>query len=233
MSHTPDAAAPAAPLPLAYGPPARPVSRVTARGVALACGGVPLVAGLPIFAAWLLTGREDLIGAGLITIGGGVLLSAIGAAALLVHVGRGLRGTHVPRRRTLRDGVLLGLLLLANYPATFLCAATALEIQFRYLVTVVNSSAAPVESFVLSGAVVPVQVGPIPAGVRVRQVCRFTGDGELTFTATQGSVSYTGPIDNYVSRSLGRDALVTINGPGAVTVTDRKRPPWRKWIDSR
>jgi hypothetical protein len=222
----------AAPLPLGYGPAAALASRVTARRVALACGGVPLVTGVLVLLAWLVTGQVWLVIAGLLTIVVGCVLVAVGSIAAAIHAVRNLRAGHLPRRRVLRDAGLIVVLLLSNFPAALVCAGIARRVDLLYVVTVVNASGVTLDSFVISGPGVIADLGPVGPGARASHACRFADDGELTFAASQPGSSFSGTIDGYVYSISGGDEVVTVAGPGAVIVTPNNRPPLLKWMDN-
>jgi hypothetical protein len=199
---------------------------------AVYCGAIPLVIGLLVFAAWLVTGWERLMPIGVLVMAGGTLLVVVGIVALAVHAYRELR-TRGAAIGSARRMLLTLLLLLVNFPVAFSVMRAVWEISTAYLVTLVNASGAPVDSFVLSGPGFVKELGPLPAGGRANYVCRFSGDGELTFASQQGGTIATGVVDGYVTKSVGADEIVSIGLGGQLTVTRQRRVPLQKWWELR
>jgi hypothetical protein len=220
------------PSTLPYGHQPSRLARISLFRIAIYCALLPLVTGILIFAAWILSGWQWLMLAGLYTIVGGIVCFFVGCIVLNVHVVRAFRRAPQSRRSTKRAGTLVGILLLSNFPIAILCAWTALSIDGAYLVTVVNTSGSPLDSFVLSGPGLSVELGPLAPGDRARHLCRLNGDGGIDFSATlRGNAAFTGTVDGYVFG--GADKVVTVTGPGSVTLTDQNRSPLRKWLDLR
>ena len=200
--------------------------------IAIICAATPLIAGFLIFGAWLLTGWGLWYAAGLVTIVVGLLLFGAGLSALIVHSVRGLRDGRGNRRRVLCESLLVTLLLLSHFPAAAYIVSVLSWIEFSYLVSVVNTSGVAVDSFVLTGPGMRVELGPIPPGGRVHHDCRFRGDGALGFTMSQrGAMQTVEEIDGYVTGGLNGDVQITVTAPGTTLSTPVNRAPVRKWLD--
>ncbi|HEY3393934.1 MAG TPA: hypothetical protein VGK58_14575 [Lacipirellulaceae bacterium] len=183
---------------------------------AIVCGVIPLTIGSAIYFGFRITRLDWLAIAGYFTILAGLGFFAVGITCLVAYAYRqdGLDG------RT----VLVGLLLLSNFPAAAFYALSAIALITQYTVQVVNESGAKIDSFVVEGPGVRVELGPIQVGEIKRTRVFFDDDGTATFTARQQQTRFDGEIDDYVSRNMGGEAIVQIEPGGNFVVLhpDRK-----------
>ena len=205
------------PQPLAYASPgAVPPPSVAAFRVAVACGAVPLVAGVSFFLAYLLTRDMTFAEWGFYMLPIGVVLFLVGALALAYHV-MTFRRRHEPlgRRCRLKVGGA-ALLLLVNFPAAAFCVVFGTIEMHRYRVEVTNASNATVERFAVVVDGVPVEIGPIAPGQTAR--CSFfpRQDGAITYVSSTAGVPRSGELVSYADHGpVGFDAAYQI-GPGGV-----------------
>jgi len=187
--------------------------------VAVVCGVVPLVAGIGIFVAWLITRATWLEGAGVLTMVAGVGLVAAGTVFLAIYVVAAWRRRELSRRRIFvrAAGVL------ALYGANFVAADGAIMgawlIQSRYTVTVVNRSNAPLQSGCIEGGGVVIHLEDVPPGETIRESFWIGTDGTLALSGRHGQADVEVIVDSYVTNGAGGDKTVTLDGDGELTVT--------------
>jgi len=133
---------------------------------AILCGAVPLLAGTLIYVTWRFTRSDALMSAGMITIAVG-LLAFVGGAVCLLRQPWHADGDRAARRRLRFQGIFALALLLINFPAAAFYTLSAIDVETRYTVCVHNGSDRPIESLVVTGPGVRVELGPIGPGRRV------------------------------------------------------------------
>lgn len=178
-------------------------------------GAAPLVVGSLLFALWVPLRWDGLAIAGLLTIFGGVVSVAVGLVCLLFHV-----KTPAPAGRSGRASLTAAALLLINFPVAAALVFAANDLETRYWVTVENDSTEPIDSFVLHGGGVRVDVGAIPAGANKRVSFHVRREGELLFEANTGRGKLEGVVDGYATRDLGAEKLIVIGPHGRVAIRD-------------
>ncbi len=179
--------------------------------IALACGAIPLVVGSAIYFAFRATRLNWLPIAGYFTILAGLGFFAVGIACLIAYAYR--------QRGFTGRKLLVGLLLLSNFPAAAFYALSGLALLTQYVVTVVNESESTIESFVIEGPGVHVELGPVQVGES--KLCRvfFDADGALKFNAQQQQFRFDGEIEGYVTRHWDGAATVKIKPGGNFKVS--------------
>ena len=135
--------------------------------VALFLGVAPLVTGMVIFAAWVLSRAEWLMAAGVITIYVGMCAVAVGAVCLAVYLWQSWRSKAIARRRLVCQAIAVLGLFLANFLAAGGAAFAAIVIDTRYTVSVTNQTNVPLESARIEGGGVDVPLGIIAPGATV------------------------------------------------------------------
>jgi hypothetical protein len=178
--------------------------------IALAFGTIPLIVGSAIYFAFRATRLDWLPIAGYFSILAGLAFFVVGIACLIAYAyrQRGVDG------RTL----LVGLLLLFNFPAAAFYALSGFALITQYVVTVVNESDATIDDFVVDGPGVQVELGPIQVGESKQCRVFFDADGTLMFNARQQQLRFDGEIEGYVTGNLGGMATVRIKPGGNFTV---------------
>jgi hypothetical protein len=186
--------------------------------ISLWCGALPLAGGVSIFVLWYLTRAEFLAQAGLALLRSGWMFIVVGLISLLLH----LRGEYEPgaasRRRLVRQGLLSGGLLLANFPAAAAILVTAAWVATTYTVRVQNQSGVTVSRCRLAGGGVWTELGTLRSGESVVRRLWFSEDGALVLQADLGYRALAGTVESYVTGGLGGDATVTIQPSGAIQV---------------
>jgi len=173
-------------------------------------GAVPLMLATLIYTTWRFTRWSWLESAGLILIFVGFVSVVTGAVFLVRHLWRELRLPRTFRFVSGLQAVLVGGLLLVNFPAAAIFTLSAINVVTRYTVHVFNESGSPIESFVVTGPGVQVELGPIASGHRVQRHLGFAGEGPLDFTAHQGQSDFVGQLDGYVTGGLGGDTTIRV-----------------------
>jgi hypothetical protein len=189
--------------------------------VALICGVIPLLIGVPMFLLWLITRWDWLIMAGIFTLYGGVAIFLIDAIALARFCGLAFRTPELPRRRLWLSTLGCAALLLSNFAVAGGITASVIAIETRYTVTVHNASQQPLSGVRVFGGGCEADFGTIPPGGIVRRSFWIQHDGELGFRAVSGATTHTKTIDGYVTNGMGGQTTVTINPDGTISVSNK------------
>jgi hypothetical protein len=181
-------------------------------------GAVPLLVGTLIYVTWRFTRRPWLEIAGMLTIPMGFVAVVAGTLALCRHLwpASGIQRPNGGTRRL--QAVLVGGLLLANFPAAAYFAESAIDISTRYTVRVHNETDRPIESLVVTGPGVRVELGPIAPGERMHRHMHFSGDGALDFSARQQELQFGGQLEGYVTGGSSGDTIIRITQPGVFEI---------------
>lgn len=186
---------------------------------AILCGAMPLLVGTLIYGLWRFTRWHWLEAAGLFTIPLGFAAFIAGAVSLLCHLKRELRVVERAKRGPLWvRALLVGGLLLINFPAAALYTLSAIEVATRYTIHVHNDSDQPVQSLVVTGPDIRVELGPLVPGQQARRHLHFRGDGTLDFSACQQELQFSGQLDGYVTGGLGGEKSIRIRPGGAYEI---------------
>ena len=78
------------------------------------------------------------------------------------------------------------------------------------IVTVANHSGQTIESCILKGPGVKVELGPIPSGSERLAYLSFRGDGMLSFSAREADVSFDGEFSEYVTGGIGGEMTLEL-----------------------
>ena len=186
--------------------------------IAILSGATPLLTGVLIYGSWRLTQAEWLMSAGLINIVAGLAMFLAGVICLSMRSTRVVVGDVATRRRFSAIRKLAWVMLIANFPAALLIVHSVIVIKTRYTVTVVNESKTPIDSFMVIGPSVRVELAPIPANGKVTKHFRFSGEGSLEFETRVGQMKTNDLIDGYVTSNLGGANTVRFNDRGGIEV---------------
>jgi hypothetical protein len=182
----------------------------------IALGASPLVIGTFIYFTWRLTRWPwlEIMGLASILIGIGAFLG--GAVCLIVH----LKSESHNARTSPIKALLVGGLLIANFPLAVFYTTSAYDISTRYTIRVHNESNDPIESFVILGPGIKTEMGPISSGHKAVRHYYPTTDGSLRFAARQNGLSFDGELEGYVTRSWDGDKTVRIRENGSIEIKD-------------
>lgn len=183
--------------------------------ITFVCGAIPLLIGIAIYVSWYFTRAEWLMIAGLVNIGAGLVMFLVGVVCLSMRSTRMRTDDPTVRRRLSVSRKLAWTLLVANFPAAILITLAAVNAMTRYSVTVINQGTKPIESFILTGPGVSVQLGPISPKEEKTRHLHFKGDGVLDFDCRQEGKQFNGQLEGYVTGSMGCVKTVRITN-GAV-----------------
>ena len=189
---------------------------------AVICGWAPLLVGIVIFLAWLITGASWLMFAGLMTIYAGMCAIGVGTILLATHVWLSWRQREIARRRLIIQTIAVLALFAVNFLAAGGAVAGALAIDSRYTVSVTNQSAVPLQSVRAEGGGVAVDLGDVPPGETVTQSFWIVHDGQLALSGRYGSKEVHAIIDGYVTNGVGGDVTVSLDTNGDVSVSERR-----------
>jgi uncharacterized membrane protein len=183
--------------------------------LALASGLAPLIAGVGIFAAWLVTRADWFMGAGIYNLMAGLVLFFCGLVFLLVY-GQVERksGKRFPQKQT-----VIGLaILLLNFPTSALIIYSVEYIVSTSSVTVVNNSSFAVTDMVLNAGLRSHPFPPIAADQEVTESFRFKYEGAIVYKlSVDGSVK-SGIMFGYVSDGMGESATLVIKSDGTIQI---------------
>ncbi len=186
---------------------------------AVAFGASPLIIGSLVYFTWRLTRWNWLEMVGLMTILIGVVAFLGGAVCLILHLKRESRAA----RTSPLSALMVGGLLIANFPVAAFYLSSVIDISTRYTVRVHNDSEHPIESFMILGPGIQTEIGPIPSGKNVVQHNHPTSDGSLRFTARQHELNFDGELEGYVCNGLGGDKTVRIKEKGNFLIKNNLR----------
>ncbi len=184
--------------------------------LAVLCGVLPLVAGIGIFVAWVITEASWLTMAGLLTINVGVYAVVVGLVLLIVYMSWAWQGGQIPRRRLVGQTLAVVALFAANFVAAGGAVMGAQVISSRYTVVVTNQSNAPLQSARIEGGGVAVEFGDIPPGATVSESFWIKHDGQLTLSGRHGSNDVHAVIADYVTNGQGDYLDVTVDPNGNI-----------------
>jgi hypothetical protein len=186
--------------------------------LSLWCGALPLACGISLFALWYLIRAAFLAEAALALLRGGWMLIVVGLISLLLHLSWQYHIGIVSRPQLLRQGLLSGGLLLANFPAAAAVIAAAAFIASSYTLCIQNRSGQTVSSMRVTGGGVAEDLGTLrPGELAVRRLW-FSEDGSLGFDARLGDRVLEETVENYVTNGLGGDATVVVKPNGSIEV---------------
>lgn len=186
--------------------------------IATASGAIPLLSGTLIYVTWRLTRLDWLMFAGYFTIIIGIIAFFAGIAALLRHLWHEWRVERTTRTPLWLQAVLVGGLLLMNVPVAAFFTVSAIDVATRYTVTVYNESEQSIESLVVTGPGVHIELGPIAPGQKARRYFHFEGDGKLIFNARQQEAQFSGELESYVTGGGGGTKSIRIKQKGVYEI---------------
>lgn len=182
----------------------------------IALGACPIIIGTLIYFTWRLTRWQWLEMMGLMTILIGIMAFFAGAFCLILHLKHESRAA----QSSPFNALLVGGLLIANFPAAVFYTTSAIDISTRYILRVNNDSDHPIESFMILGPGIKTELGPIPVGGNAKHHFYPNAPGRLTFTARQMNTDFHGDLEGYVHKGAEGDKSVTIHGIGNYQITD-------------
>jgi hypothetical protein len=94
---------------------------------ATAFGASPLIIGTLVYLLWRITHWNGIALMGLVTILIGILCFIAGTTCLILHLKRNAQAA----QRSPLSSVLVGLLLISNFPAAYFYTASAIDISTR------------------------------------------------------------------------------------------------------
>jgi hypothetical protein len=185
---------------------------------AIILGAAPLLAGTLIYATWRLTQWHWLEIAGLLNILFGFAAFVAGSVAPARHLRSEWRVGDATRGRLWLQALSVGGLLLVNFPAAAFFALSAIDVETRYKVRVSNDSNRPIESLIVAGPGVRVELGPIAPGQLTRRNIHFDGDGTLDFLARQQQTQFGGQLEGYVTGGWNGDKTIRVRQGGTFDI---------------
>jgi hypothetical protein len=188
--------------------------------IALISGTLPLLVGVSIFTVWIFTRWDWLIGAGILTLYGGVVIFCVGAVALARFSWLAFGIPELPRRRLWIATVACAALLLSNFVVAGCIIPTVMLIEARYTVIIHNASEQPLSGVRVFGGGCEIEYGTIPPDGVARRSFWIQHDGELQFRARSGSMTYIHTIDGYVTNNMGGKVTITVNADNTISVVD-------------
>lgn len=190
--------------------------------LSLACGIVPLVAGVGIFLAWVATRQDWLMTAGMITLVAGFIAFFVGAVALGLFCWLAIRKERIPRAHLWLRVVLSAALLVVNFPVAGLILNRVVVIKTRYTVLIRNESPRPLHEVRVYGGGVEERFGTLESAAMKHRDFWIQQDGELTLEMKLGPTLVQTNIDGYVTQNLGGDVRVTVNADSSISIKRRR-----------
>jgi len=185
--------------------------------VSLILGAAPLITGISLFLLWVFTEWRWLPIAGMFVICAGFASVVSG----LVYLGAGIlkrirSGTWL--RASIGPAVLVGAVLISNFPVCYGLFWASWNIATRYTVTVSNHASTPIEKAALNGGGVSLQVGQIKAGATITRKFHITHDGTLIFSAEQSERRLDVIINSHVTDSSIGHSEIDVSTGGTITL---------------
>jgi len=186
--------------------------------LSVACGAAPLAAGIVIYLLWRITEWHGLYFFGIANILAGVFFFLVGAVSLAWHL-RDDQGVQRTRRHPLwLEGILVGGLLLINFPVAAYLTYSVWDVMTRCTVTVLNEGDRPIDGLVLTGPGVQTKVGRVPGGARRTRHLHVRGDGALAFAGQLQDRPIGGTVDGYVTSGMGGAVTLRVKADGTYEV---------------
>ncbi len=174
------------------------------------CGAFPLLLGSMIYATWSFTRWSWLEVTGMIVIAVGTLMVTIGTGLLARYLSRIRRIGSLARNKNWIKVFLASGLLLANFPVAIIYTISAIQIKTRYTLRVSNESGNAIESLLIKGPGVRMELGQIAPGQKIVHELEFSGDGSLDFVARQRQHEFSGTVDEYVTGGWSGDTTIRV-----------------------
>jgi hypothetical protein len=156
-------------------------------------GAVPLLIGIGIFIAWVVTGWQGwmLVGVGMLLAG---LVSVVSGLVLLAR--RFILTTRY---------VLVAVVLVINFPVAAGIVWTTFCIMTEYRIVVRNLAPAPIQNaaITVTSTSTSIPIGRIEPGASVTQWLAAEGDGDLALTGQLMGRPLQSEGDSYVTNSGG------------------------------
>jgi hypothetical protein len=186
-------------------------------------GAVPLAMGVSIFLLWLVTEWRWLPFLGILTLYGGCGAVLLGLAMLAYWFRARIRSGDLERERLTGRAVIVGCVLLVNFPAAAGIIWMTVRIATTYTVTVQNRGAAPLRSAVVSGGGVSVRFEEIsPHSIATRRF-HIVHDGTLNFSGEQNGKPMAIEVEGYVTNGAGGSKVIEVASDGTIEVRDGNR----------
>lgn len=186
--------------------------------LALACGVLPLVAGVSILAAYAATEYSGLIVAGFGCLCGGAISFTIGAAAIFVWRSR----TRTGDKRSIPW--LPVMVLAANLPAAAACIVAGGLLATEYVVVIRNDTPVSIDAIKLTGGGCDKSYGSLLPGDELRAWLWFDRDGELELTFAKDGERNSMIIEGYVTSNGAGKKLVEFRSDGSMDIDGERAP---------
>jgi hypothetical protein len=188
--------------------------------IVIACGAIPLAVGSIIYWTWLHTRSDELPPLGLLTVLLGIVFFFVGTVFLVLYLVNESRNPKTARNDLVERAVVAGALLLANFPVAAYYAVSAVQHMMDAVVQIENDSGTRLDSFVIRGPGVSVEIGPIRAGGTKQEYLRFRGSGSLDFTARQKELEFEGQLSETVFGGTTGTVTVVVKPDGKFEAID-------------
>jgi hypothetical protein len=190
---------------------------------AIALGATPLIFGSLIYWTWRLTRWSFLEMMGLMTLLIGFIAFLIAATCLILYLRNETRSGVTPQRTLIVRALLVGGLLVLNFPTAAFYTGSAIKIYTQYTVEISNDSQQPIERLTITGPGITVNLDPIPPGKTLKQYLQFKGDGPLEFSGSQNEIEFSGTLDPYVTGNLGGHKILRVKSKGLCEIIAKDR----------
>lgn len=106
--------------------------------------------------------------------------------------------------------LLVGLLLLSNFPVAAFILWSVNDVQNSYRGIVINESEQHIESMVVDVCGQQMELGSIAPGKQVETTTSIKQEGSITFTARQGNRQLAGEVEGYAHRGSASSKTIRI-----------------------
>jgi hypothetical protein len=184
---------------------------------AVVCWLAPLAVGTIIFITWLVTRQSVLMAAGYFVIVGGIFATALGLASLM-----GL-AVYARKRRLpfIRPAMVLGLLLLSNFPVAGAMVMYAVDEMDSFRIAIVNRTTESVTVQLLDTSGQVHEFRDVSPDSQSNRKVRFQGQGSVMYRVHSKSHEVEGDFLGYVTNGMGGDATLEIGPDGTIRIREK------------
>lgn len=175
---------------------------------------LPLATGTVIFIAWFFSRQDWLMGAGLYTIAGGLILFLVGVVAVF-FTARLAEKKSVSCKKKI---IILICLLLLNFPAAMGMTFYVLDILAEYKVSIVNHSNESVHIVFSDPMEQDHAVPEVPPHSKTKLIFHFEGEGSVNYQVTSKTWDRSGTLVGYHTNGAGGSVELEIQEDGLIEV---------------
>ncbi len=187
--------------------------------ISLLAGLFPLLTGLGVYAAWLVTDNPNLMFLGVILLPLCLLFLIIGCVSLF-FAARSFKKSDTPQRG--RKILLAAIMLLLNFPVGVAVIGHADYRSSFFEIRVVNQTRQTLNDIVIIDPQGTAQTLPaVPAGETVTHDLSLRGEGSVRYRMTLSDESFEGVLIGYITSDLRpQGATITVQANNRIEISE-------------